>query len=56
MFRGNVLALRVADDVQGLDQVDVGDSITLVYAEGLAMEMLPYERPGPKAAPTPKKD
>ena len=30
-----------------------GDSVTLVYTEALAMEMLPS---GPKAKPTPKKD
>jgi hypothetical protein len=51
--RGNILALRVADSVQGFSDIDIGDSITLVYTEAMAMEMLPS---GPKAKPTPKKD
>ena len=49
--KGNILAFKVADEVQGFDQVKIGDSISLVYAEALAMEMLPS---GPKARPTPK--
>jgi len=49
--KGNILAFKVADEVQGFDQVKIGDSIALVYAEALAMEMLPS---GPKARPTPK--
>ena len=51
--KGNIVALKVADDVQGFADVNIGDQITLVYAEALAMEMLPH---GPKAKPTPKKD
>ena len=51
--KGNIVALRVADDVQGLADVTIGDRITLVYAEALAMEMEPA---GPKAKATPKKD
>jgi len=51
--KGNIVALKVADDVQGFSDVNIGDRITLVYAEALAMEMLPS---GPKAKPTPKKD
>ena len=51
--KGNVVALKVADDVQGFADVQIGDRITLVYAESLAMEMQPH---GPKAKPTPKKD
>ena len=39
--RGNVLVLDVPDDVQGLDQLRIGDVITLEYAEALAVEMLP---------------
>jgi len=49
--KGNILAFKVADDVQGFNEVKIGDSIALVYAEALAMEMLPS---GPKARPTPK--
>jgi hypothetical protein len=51
--RGNVLAFRVADSVQGFNDIDIGDSVALVYTEAMAMEMLPS---GPKAKPTPKKD
>jgi len=51
--KGNIVALKVADDVQGFSDVNIGDRITLVYAEALAMEMQPA---GPKAKPTPKKD
>ncbi|HZF20307.1 MAG TPA: hypothetical protein VE008_11445 [Burkholderiales bacterium] len=51
--RGNILAFRVADNIQGFSDIDIGDSITLVYTEAMAMEMLPS---GPKAKPTPKKD
>jgi len=54
--KGNVLALRVADDVQGFADVKVGDSLTVAYTQALALEMLPEERGKPKAAPTPKKD
>ena len=54
--KGNVLALRVADDVQGFAEVKVGDSLTVAYTQALALEMLPEEGGKPKAAPTPKKD
>ena len=37
---GNVLVVDVPDDVQGLDQLRIGDVITLEYAEALAVEML----------------
>jgi Cu/Ag efflux protein CusF len=52
---GNVMAFRVADDVQGLNEVKVGDSITLVYTQALALEMQP-EQSGGKAKAAPKKD
>jgi len=51
--KGNIIAFKVADRVQGLADVNIGDQITLVYAEAIAMEMLPH---GPKAKVTPKKD
>jgi len=51
--RGNIVALKVADSVQGFADINIGDQITLVYSEAIAMEMLPA---GPKAKPTPKKD
>lgn len=54
--KGNVLALKVADDVQGFADVKIGDSLTVAYTQALALEMLPDEGGKPKAAPTPKKD
>jgi hypothetical protein len=54
--KGNVLALKVADDVPGFADVKVGDSLTVAYTQALALEMLPEEGGKPKAAPTPKKD
>ena len=50
--QGNVRSFRVADEVQGLKDVRVGDSITVAYSEALALDMVP--EPGPKAKPTPK--
>jgi hypothetical protein len=42
----------VADEVQGFRDIKVGDTISVVYAEALALEMIP--EPGPKAKPSPK--
>jgi hypothetical protein len=54
--KGNVMALKVADDVQGLGDVKVGDSVTVAYTQALALEMLPEEAGGKaKASATPKK-
>lgn len=54
--KGNVMALKVADDVQGLGDVKVGDSVTVAYTQALALEMLPEEGGGKaKASATPKK-
>jgi len=50
--KGNVRAFRVADDVQGFKDVKVGDMLGVVYAEALALDMVP--EPGPKAKPSPK--
>jgi hypothetical protein len=50
--KGNVRAFKVADEVQGLNDVKVGDTISVVYAEALALDMVP--EPGPKAKPSPK--
>jgi len=52
--KGNVVALKVSDDVQGLENVKVGDSVTVAYAQALALEMLPEPAGPPKALPTPK--
>ena len=54
--KGNVMALKVADDVQGFGDVKVGDSVTVAYTQALALEMLPDEGGKPKAAVTPKKN
>jgi hypothetical protein len=51
--KGRIVALKVSDDVQGFADVNIGDRITVVFTEALAMEMLPA---GPKAKATPKKD
>jgi len=54
--KGNVMALKVADDVQGLGDVKVGDSVTVAYTQALALEMLPEEAGGKaKASAMPKK-
>ena len=50
--KGNVVALHVADEVHGFSDVKVGDTVSVAYTRGLALEMLP--EPGPKAKPTPK--
>jgi hypothetical protein len=50
--KGNVRSFRVADEVQGLKDVKVGDTVSVVYAEALALDMVP--EPGPKAKPSPK--
>ena len=50
--KGNIVALHVADEVQGFSDVKVGDTVSVGYTRGLALEMLP--EPGPKAKPTPK--
>jgi hypothetical protein len=50
--QGNIRSFKVADEVQGLKDLRVGDSITVAYSEALALEMVP--EPGPKAKPTPK--
>ena len=52
--KGNVVALKVSDDVQGLESVKVGDTVTVAYARALALEMLPEPAGPPKALPTPK--
>ena len=50
--QGNIRSFRVAEEVQGLRDVKVGDSINVVYSEALALDMVP--EPGPKAKPSPK--
>jgi hypothetical protein len=50
--KGNVMSFHVSDDVQGLADVRIGDTVAVAYTQALALEMLP--EPGPKAKPTPK--
>ena len=50
--QGNIRSFRVADEVQGFRDVKVGDTISVTYAEALALSMIP--EPGPKAKPSPK--
>ena len=54
--KGKVVALKVADDVEGFAEVKVGDSVAVAYTQALELAMLPEESGKPKAAPTPKKD
>jgi hypothetical protein len=54
--KGKVVALKVSDDVQGLENVKVGDTVTVAYAKALALEMLPEPAGPSKAQPSPKKD
>ncbi|HYH41050.1 MAG TPA: hypothetical protein VD867_03625 [Burkholderiales bacterium] len=49
---GKIVALKVADEARNLDEIHVGDTISLVYAQALAMEMVPQES---TAAPAAKK-
>ena len=39
--RGNVVVLKVADEAKGFDDIAMGDSISILYSEALAMEMVP---------------
>jgi hypothetical protein len=39
--QGKVREFTVSDEVQRLDQVEVGDLVQIVYAEALALEMIP---------------
>jgi hypothetical protein len=43
---GKILALKVADDTRNLDEISVGDTISLLYAQALAMEMIPQAGSG----------
>jgi putative lipoic acid-binding regulatory protein len=39
--KGNILSLPVSAEVKNLESVSVGDLITVMYSEALAMEMVP---------------
>jgi len=47
--QGNVLEFQVAPEVQ-LEAIQLGDLVTLVYAEALALQMLPKETKAAKPA------
>jgi len=44
------VALPVSDEVKDFDQLKVGDTVTIAYAQGLAIEMVPQEKPAKKPA------
>jgi hypothetical protein len=48
--KGNTLALPVSDEVKNLEQVKVGDKLTITYTEALAIEMVPEEKAKKPAA------
>jgi hypothetical protein len=48
--RGNTLALPVSDEVKELEKVMVGDKLSIVYTEALAIEMVAQEKPKKPAA------
>jgi hypothetical protein len=39
--KGNIVSLPVSGEVKNLESVSVGDLITVIYSEALAMEMVP---------------
>ena len=43
--KGNVRTMKVAADAKGFEDVAIGDSISLVFSEALAMEMIPGDKP-----------
>jgi len=47
--KGNELEFQVAPEVK-LEGIQLGDLVTVVYAEALAMQMLPKESPAAKSA------
>ena len=44
------VALPVSDEVKDFDQLKVGDTVTVAYAQGLAIEMVPQAKPAKKPA------
>jgi hypothetical protein len=39
--KGNIVSLPVSGEVKNLESVSVGELITVIYSEALAMEMVP---------------
>jgi hypothetical protein len=48
--KGNTLALPVSDEVKNLEQVQVGDKLSIVYTQALALQMVAQEKPAKPAA------
>ena len=48
--KGNTLALPVSEEVKNLERVQVGDKLSIVYTEALALEMVAQEKPKKPAA------
>ena len=38
---GKIVAMKVVDDARNLDTIAVGDTVSLLYTQALAMEMIP---------------
>jgi Cu/Ag efflux protein CusF len=48
--KGNTVALPVSSEIKDLEQLKVGDKISVAYSQGLALEMIPQEKPAAKPA------
>jgi hypothetical protein len=48
--KGNTLALPVSKDVKDFESVKVGDTLSIAYSQGLALEMVPQEKAKKPAA------
>jgi Cu/Ag efflux protein CusF len=48
--KGNILSLPVSSEVKDLDSVQVGDKLTIVFTQALAVEMVAQEKPKKPAA------
>jgi len=40
---GKIVSLKVADDARNLNEISVGDTVSLLYTQALAMEMIPQQ-------------
>jgi hypothetical protein len=48
--KGNTVALPVSSEVKNLESVQVGDKLTIVFTQALAVQMVPQEKPAKPAA------
>ena len=53
--KGNIVALPVSSEVKDLEQLKVGDKISIAYSQGLALEMVPQEKKPAAKKPAEKK-